>query len=216
MREQHLFTQSRLARKSRGIAALLGFFLSPAGYIYLGNWKLAAINFLTFNYLLTGFIVVPIHTWVMIGDAREDLRAAGITSEGTPNRSTIQQAARQQNQQLPNFSGNPAGPGSGTNEAAAGANTADVSLNGKGPTYVAWVVGVIFALASLGALMSVSPAVLPYALGAAVVLPATRPYIQTAVNENTDADIVLSRNIIIGVGLAALVIGGALTPITLI
>lgn len=48
------------ASKSPVIAFILGF-LGPLGYLYVDEWGLALINLLTFNYLLLGFVVVPIH-----------------------------------------------------------------------------------------------------------------------------------------------------------
>lgn len=68
----------KVAEKSIPLAALLGFFLSPLGYVYLGKWKWAVINFFTFNYLLLGFLIVPFHTFFQIKKARERLDQAGV------------------------------------------------------------------------------------------------------------------------------------------
>ncbi|MFD1644616.1 zinc ribbon domain-containing protein [Haloarchaeobius litoreus] len=69
----------KVARKDKGIVALMGFFLSPVGYLMVGKTGLAIINFLTFNYLLFGVIIVPIHTSSIIGNARSELRRHGET-----------------------------------------------------------------------------------------------------------------------------------------
>lgn len=69
----------RRARKSMLIAGLLGFFLSPLGYWYIGRTTLAIITFVTLNYVFTGFIVVPIHVLFSIQRARSELSAAGET-----------------------------------------------------------------------------------------------------------------------------------------
>ncbi len=69
----------KIARKDKGIVALVGFFLSPAGYLMVGKTGLAIINFLTFNYFLFGIIIVPIHTSSIIGNARSELRRHGET-----------------------------------------------------------------------------------------------------------------------------------------
>lgn len=68
----------KVAAKDTTTAILLGIFISPLGYIYAGSWAWAAINFITFNYLLLGIILVPIHTRQMILNARYELRRAGI------------------------------------------------------------------------------------------------------------------------------------------
>ena len=69
----------KVARKDKGVVALVGFFLSPAGYLMVGKTGLAIINFLTFNYFLFGIIIVPIHTSSIIGNARSELRRHGET-----------------------------------------------------------------------------------------------------------------------------------------
>jgi len=68
----------KLASKSGASAILLGFLISPLGYVYIGKWSLAIINFLTLNYLFMGPIIVPIHTYSIISDARKKLNAQGI------------------------------------------------------------------------------------------------------------------------------------------
>lgn len=67
----------KLANKSTFTAIVLGFFLSPLAYVYVGRPLLALVNLLTLNWFLTGFIVVPLHTRKIIKSARAELRAVG-------------------------------------------------------------------------------------------------------------------------------------------
>jgi len=66
-----------LAQKSPGRAIALGVLLSAGAYFYVGRPKLAVLNIVTFNFILTGFILVPIHTYKMIDDARDELERHG-------------------------------------------------------------------------------------------------------------------------------------------
>lgn len=59
------------AEKSIPVAVLLGIFLSPFAYVYMDNWGLAAINFITLNYALLGFLIVPLHCAMSIRKARK-------------------------------------------------------------------------------------------------------------------------------------------------
>jgi hypothetical protein len=68
----------KIANKDTTTAILLGIFISPLGYAYVGKWGWAAANFFTLNYLLFGIILVPIHARKIILDAREELRRAGV------------------------------------------------------------------------------------------------------------------------------------------
>ena len=68
----------KVAEKSVIISLTLGLFISPLAYVYLGKWKYAVINFFTLNYLLIGFLAVPVHTYMQISDARGQLNQAGI------------------------------------------------------------------------------------------------------------------------------------------
>ena len=61
-----------LADKSTPVAILLAFVLSPAAYYYVGRTKLAVINFLTLNYLLLGIVIVPLHVYKIISDAKTE------------------------------------------------------------------------------------------------------------------------------------------------
>lgn len=66
-----------LARKDQLTVAVVSFLITPAGYLMVGKTGLAIINFITLNYFLLGFIVVPIHTWKIIGNARDELQRYG-------------------------------------------------------------------------------------------------------------------------------------------
>lgn len=72
-----VYELQKVARKSPGVAVALGLLLTPAAYWYVDRIGLALVNFLTFNYLLLGFIVVPIHSYKIIMDAREELKRHG-------------------------------------------------------------------------------------------------------------------------------------------
>ncbi|OBZ36128.1 MAG: hypothetical protein A9957_04210 [Methanohalophilus sp. DAL1] len=72
-----IYELQKLAEKDKTIAIILSILITPLGYIYVGKWGLAIINFLTFNYLLFGIVIVPIHTYSMISNARKDLDAMG-------------------------------------------------------------------------------------------------------------------------------------------
>lgn len=63
-------TGQPLANKSMAVTLLLSLFLSPLAYYYVGRKKLAVINLLTINYLLLGIVVVPIHTYKIMNDAK--------------------------------------------------------------------------------------------------------------------------------------------------
>jgi len=73
-----------LASKSTPLAALLGLLLGPLGYVYVGSWRWAVINFFTFNYLLLGVVLVPLHTvgmrlYLYQGAARRTPSPVGLT-----------------------------------------------------------------------------------------------------------------------------------------
>ena len=68
-----------LAAKNPLLAGVIGLFLGPLGYVYVGSWRWAVINFFTFNYLLLGIALVPLHTVAMILGARWKLRDSGET-----------------------------------------------------------------------------------------------------------------------------------------
>jgi len=57
------------ADRSMAVTLLLSIFISPVGYYYIGRKKLALVNLVTLNYLALGFLVVPIHTYLITRDA---------------------------------------------------------------------------------------------------------------------------------------------------
>jgi hypothetical protein len=61
------------AEKSKVVAIVLGLLLSPASYYYVGRTKLAVINLVTLNYLTLGFLVVPIHSYLIVDNAEDEL-----------------------------------------------------------------------------------------------------------------------------------------------
>lgn len=67
----------KLAQKDLGLTMALGLLLSPGAYLHIGRPWLAVINFVTLNYFLTGFLLVPLHTRKLIVEARKELEAAG-------------------------------------------------------------------------------------------------------------------------------------------
>lgn len=67
----------KIARKDQTTVAVVSFLISPVGYLMVGKTGLAVINFFTLNYLLFGIILVPIHTWKIIGNARDELQRHG-------------------------------------------------------------------------------------------------------------------------------------------
>jgi len=68
----------KIASKDKTVVLLLGFFLSPIGYVMIGKLGYAALNFFTLNYLLLGPILVPIHCYKIMEDAKDELRMAGV------------------------------------------------------------------------------------------------------------------------------------------
>ena len=65
------YRDQKLAMKNRGVVALVSFFFPPAGYFLVGRTGWAVLCFLTAGFLLTGFIIVPIHTWIIVKRARQ-------------------------------------------------------------------------------------------------------------------------------------------------
>jgi hypothetical protein len=61
------------ADKSKIVAIVLGLLLSPASYYYVGRTKLAIINLVTLNYLALGFLIVPIHSYLIVTNAEDEL-----------------------------------------------------------------------------------------------------------------------------------------------
>lgn len=67
-----------LADKSPIVAVFLGLFVPPMAYVYIGKYRLAALNFITMNYFMLGIVIVPLQTRNTIIDARRKLIAAGV------------------------------------------------------------------------------------------------------------------------------------------
>lgn len=59
--DYHQHELEKLSRKDNILAILFGIFLPPVAYIYVGKWDWAAVNFITLNYLLFSFALVPVH-----------------------------------------------------------------------------------------------------------------------------------------------------------
>lgn len=68
-----VYELQKVARKSPGIAVALALLLTSVSYWYVGRTGLALVNLLTFNYLLLGFLIVLIHSYMIINNAREEL-----------------------------------------------------------------------------------------------------------------------------------------------
>lgn len=76
--ERRQYELEKSASKSGVLGALLGFFFPPFGYVYVGKWGWALLNFITINYFLLGFILVPLHVLKIVSDAKSELRMAGV------------------------------------------------------------------------------------------------------------------------------------------
>jgi uncharacterized membrane protein YqaE (UPF0057 family) len=63
----------RLAEKDQGVYVLLGLFLPPVAYLKLGMPGHAFVNLITLNFLLLGFLLVPIHVYDIIRNARRQV-----------------------------------------------------------------------------------------------------------------------------------------------
>lgn len=68
----------KIANKNGTVVILLSIFLTPVGYLMVGKVGWALLNFFTFNYLLLGPILVPIHTYKIMNDAEKELRESGV------------------------------------------------------------------------------------------------------------------------------------------
>jgi uncharacterized membrane protein YqaE (UPF0057 family) len=63
----------RLAEKDQGLYVLLAFFVPPVAYLKLGMPGHALVNLITLNFLLLGFLIVPIHVYDIIRNARRQV-----------------------------------------------------------------------------------------------------------------------------------------------
>jgi hypothetical protein len=75
--EARKYELQKVARKDQATTAMVSFLIPFVGYLMVGKTTLAIINILTLNYLLTGFVVVPIHTYKIIGNAQDELARHG-------------------------------------------------------------------------------------------------------------------------------------------
>lgn len=71
----------KTASRSRLVVAVVSFLFPPAGYWLAGRTGLALICLLTFGFALTGIIIVPIHTWLIIGGARKRAKLASASPD---------------------------------------------------------------------------------------------------------------------------------------
>ncbi|WP_185715569.1 hypothetical protein [Halocatena pleomorpha] len=76
--ERRQYELEQVATKSRIIGMVLGFFAPPISYVYVNKWGWALLNVFTLNYLLLGFVIVPLHISNIISNAKERLRTAGV------------------------------------------------------------------------------------------------------------------------------------------
>lgn len=77
--QPRVYELQKIASKDITTVIVVSLLLTPAGYWMVGKTGLAIINFLTFNYFLLGFIIVPLHTRKIIKDARMELEHHGET-----------------------------------------------------------------------------------------------------------------------------------------
>lgn len=76
--QARIYELQKVARKDITTVVIVSLLLTPAGYWMVGKTGLAIINFLTFNYFLLGFIIVPLHTRKIIKDARDELNRNNV------------------------------------------------------------------------------------------------------------------------------------------
>lgn len=77
MPEARKYELQKIARKSQTTIPIISFLIPFVGYIMVGKTGLAVLNILTLNYLLLGFIIVPFHTYKIIGNAQDELARHG-------------------------------------------------------------------------------------------------------------------------------------------
>lgn len=69
--------KKKIANKDITTVMVVSFLLTPVGYWMVGKTMLAIVNFLTLNYFLLGWLIVPFHTRKIIKDTRTELAAQG-------------------------------------------------------------------------------------------------------------------------------------------
>lgn len=57
--------KKRLAEQDAIALVIIGFVVPPLAYVMVGRYGLAALNLITFNYFLFGFVIVPYHIFTM-------------------------------------------------------------------------------------------------------------------------------------------------------
>ncbi|MFH1306329.1 MAG: hypothetical protein ABIH83_01570 [Candidatus Micrarchaeota archaeon] len=73
-KEEELLQALKITSKNKWIAVLLGLILGPAGYAYIKKYEHAFISLITLNYFLIGFILVPVHIYMLYTDAEEKVK----------------------------------------------------------------------------------------------------------------------------------------------
>lgn len=76
--ERRRYELERLASKDKGTVVVVGLLLTPLAYWMVDRKLLAVLNFITFNFLFMGFLIVPIHCYSIIENAEKELRRAGV------------------------------------------------------------------------------------------------------------------------------------------
>jgi uncharacterized membrane protein YvbJ len=76
--ERRQYELEKVAAKSKLTVMIVGILISPAGYWMVGKKALSIINLLTLNFFFLGLIIVPIHCYVIIGNAQKELQRAGV------------------------------------------------------------------------------------------------------------------------------------------
>jgi hypothetical protein len=76
--DRRQYELEKVASKDKTTVLLASLLISPLGYWMIGKRALAVVNLLTFNFLLMGIIIVPIHCWTIISNAEEELRKTGV------------------------------------------------------------------------------------------------------------------------------------------
>jgi hypothetical protein len=58
----YIYKLQKLTGKKQTIAVILGLLITMLGFVYVGKWGLAIVNFITIKYLLLRITAVPMHT----------------------------------------------------------------------------------------------------------------------------------------------------------
>lgn len=76
--DRRQYELEKIASNDKTTVAIVGFLISPIGYWMIGKKALAIVNFLTVNFFLLGPIIVPIHCYIAIDNAEDELRRSGV------------------------------------------------------------------------------------------------------------------------------------------